>query len=192
MSVGSSLKTRARIVVSDFHLGEGRKNWDGSLNLLEDFTVDHRFVEFVDFYSKAYDHVELVLNGNFLEMLRCRAIRDYPDILFETYSIELMRVIEEGHPEVFQCLKRFMANPEHSMVYIIGDADVGVLWPKVQSELKNKISNRIQFCSNYYLSDGIYIEHGHQYEAMVSMDVQEPFKKVDGVDVLKLPWGAFF
>jgi UDP-2,3-diacylglucosamine pyrophosphatase LpxH len=187
-----SHKTRAKIVVSDLHLGEGKRNWDGSLNVLEDFTVDHRFVELLEYYSKAYDQVELVLNGNFLEMLRCRAVVDYPDILFETYAHELVRVALDGHPEVMSALKRFMENSAHSLIYILGEADVGVLWPKVQQEIRARISERIVFHPDYYLDQGIFIQHGHQFEAMYVLDKDAPFKEVDGLQVLKLPWGAFF
>lgn len=187
-----SRKTKARVVLGDLHLGEGRWNWDGSLNVFEDFTVDHRFAELLDYYSKAYDEVELILAGNFFEMLRCRAVEDYPDILFETYAIELVRLQLEGHPIVVQALRDFMADPRHHLVYLIGEADVGVLWPGVQKEIREKISERIEFLANDYLVDGIYIQHGHQYDAMHSMDVTNPFKEVEGVQVLKLPWGAFF
>lgn len=192
MDSSPSTKTKAKLVVSDLHLSEGRRNWDGSFNVLEDFTVDSRFVEFLDFYARAYDQVELVLNGNFFEMLRCRAVVDYPDILFETYALESIRVAMDGHREVMEALKRFLSNPNHSLVYILGEADVGVLWPRVQAEMRAKISDRIVFYPSYYLDRGVYIEHGHQYESMHAIDVTSPFKEVDGVDVLKLPWGAFF
>jgi len=188
----SSSKTRARIVVSDLHLGEGRRNWNGSLNVLEDFTVDQRFVEFVEYYSKAYEQVELVLNGNFFEMLRCRAVVDYPDVLFETYAVELVRVQMDGHVHVIDALRRFMENPDHRLIYIIGEADVGVFWPKVQDEMRSRISQRIEFFPASFLADGIYIEHGHQLESMYRIDIVEPFKQVDGLGVLSLPWGAFF
>lgn len=178
--------------MSDFHLGEGRRNWDGSLNVLEDFTVDQRFVEFIDYYSKAYEQVELVLNGNFFEMLRCRAVIDYPDVLFETYAVELVRVQMDGHSQVIDALKRFMEAPNHRLIYIIGEADVGVFWPKVQDEIRSRISQRIEFFPASFLADGIYIEHGHQHEAMYKIDISEPFKKVDELPVLSLPWGAFF
>lgn len=185
-------RTKARLVIGDLHLGEGRRNWDGSLNVLEDFTVDNRFSELLDFYSKAYDEVELVINGNFFEMNRCRAVVDYPDILFETYAVELIQVIMEGHPIVVEALKRFMSEPHRSVVYILGDSDMGVLWPRVQAEIRARISDRIRFESNYYLDQGIYIQHGHQFESMYAVDLQAPFQAVNGVEVLKLPWGAFF
>jgi len=186
------LTSRAKVIVSDFHLGEGRRNWDGSLNLLEDFTVDHRFAEFVEYFSKAYEEVELILNGNFFEMLRCRAVVDYPDVLFETYALELIRVEMEGHSKVIEALKKFLEKPSHRLVYILGEADVGVFWPKVQEELKRQISDRLEFYPSSYLSDGIYVEHGHQYDGLYAIDLQQAFKQVSGLPVLSLPWGAFF
>ena len=116
-------RSRAKLVLSDMHLGEGRRNWDGSLNVLEDFTVDNRLIELIDHYAKAYDEVELVLNGNFFEMLRCRAVLDYPDVIFETYAVELIRVALDGHRQVMQALKRFCEHPHHSIVYIIGEGE---------------------------------------------------------------------
>ncbi|MGA0164097.1 MAG: hypothetical protein ACO3LE_07615 [Bdellovibrionota bacterium] len=185
-------KTKAKIVVSDLHLGEGRRNWDGSLNFLEDFSVDSRFAEFLDYFSKAYDEVELILAGNTFEMLRCHALEDYPDILFETYALELIRLELDGHPIFVDALREFMKNPSHKLVYLMGEADVGALWPKVQNEIRTRISERIEFLNNDYFFDGIYVQHGHQYDSIYSMNTSDAFKEVDGLPVLKLPWGAFF
>jgi UDP-2,3-diacylglucosamine pyrophosphatase LpxH len=185
-------KTKVKILVSDLHLGEGRRNWDGSLNFLEDFTVDHRFVEFIDYYSKAYDEVELILVGNTFEMLRCHALQDDPDVLFETYALELIRLELDGHPMFVEALREFMKNPHHKISYLMGEADAGVLWPKVQEELKERISARMEFFNNDYFFDGVYVQHGHQYDSMYSMNTADAFKEVNGLPVLKLPWGAFF
>jgi UDP-2,3-diacylglucosamine pyrophosphatase LpxH len=192
VSEGAVRRSQITLVVSDLHLGEGRRNWDGTLNVLEDFAVDHRFAEFLDFYSKAHEQIELVINGNFMEMLRCRAVRDYPDLVYETYAVEIVRVIADGHPGVFEALRKFMENPNHRLVYVMGETDVGILWPKVQDELKRIISDRIEFQYSHYFSQGVYIEHGHQYEAMYAMDLQKPFHEVNGLPVLNLPWGSFF
>ncbi len=160
--------------------------------MLEDFTVDKRFVEFLEYFAKAYEQVEIVLNGNFFEMLRSRAVIDYPDILFETYASELVRVEMEGHRIVFEALQKFMENPHHRLIYIIGDTDVGVFWPRVQAELRARISERLEFYGQSFFQDGIHIEHGHQYETMSAFDMTAPFNNVEGLMLLKLPWGAFF
>jgi hypothetical protein len=183
---------KIKLVVSDLHMGEGRRLWDGTINVHEDFTLDDRFVELLNFYSSKHEKMELILNGNFFEMLRTRALQDYPDVLFETYAVELIQVIMDGHPKVIEALNKFMENPNNSIVYLIGEADAGVHWKAVQAEIKKRISDRIHFIAGGYLDAGIYVEHAHQYEAMFSMDTKDPFKEVDGLKVLKLPWGAFF
>lgn len=184
-------KTKALLVVSDFFIGEGRRHWDGTINLLEDFTVDQRFVEFLAYYAQAYDEVELVLAGNFFEMLRCRAVPDYPDVLYETYAVEMLRTAMDGHPRVITALRDFMENPSHRVIYLYGESDVGMLWPRAQKELRERISERIVFAGNDYLRDGVFVQHGHQYDVKFEIDIKDPFREVDGVKVLKLPWGAF-
>ncbi|TVQ81332.1 MAG: hypothetical protein EA369_00215 [Bradymonadales bacterium] len=185
-------KPEVRVVVSDFHLGEGRRNWDGTLNILEDFSADARFVEFLDYLNQAYESVELVLAGNFFEMLRCRMGQDFPDIMYETYALELVRVQMEGHSEVMDALKRFLSKDANRLVYLVGEADLGVLWPRVQDELKARISKKIEFVGSKYFKDGIWIEHGDQYESMYNFDWKDPFRLVEDLPILKLPWGAFF
>lgn len=185
-------KARAKIILSDLHLGEGRRNWDGTLNVLEDFTADQKLVEFLEHQAQAYDEVELILNGNFFEMLRCRAIQDAPDILYETYALELVRVEMDGHCRVIEALKQFMSKSSHRLVYLVGDADRGVLWPAVQDELKRRISERIEFYPREYFRDGIYVQHGHQYDAMYSGEEIEPIVQKSEPPTLALPWAAFF
>lgn len=188
----STVKTRAKLIVGDLHLGEGKRLFDGSINLQEDFTVDSKFAELLDFYSKSFDEVELILNGNFFEMLKCRAVVDYPDIIFETYAVEMVNTIMDGHPSVIASLKRFSEQPGHSIVYILGEADVGVLWPKVQDSIKARISDRIKFTLGPYLDRGVHVEHGHRYEPMYDISEEAAFREVNGLQTLQLPWGAFF
>lgn len=180
------------MILSDFHLGEGRRNWDGTLNLLEDFHADARFVEFLDYLDRAYDEVELVLAGNFFEMLRCRMDQEYPDILYETYALELIRVQMEGHSEVIEALRRFMEKETHQLIYLVGEADIGVLWPRVQEEIRRRVSTRVEFKGSRYEKDGILVEHGDQWDEIFAFDWKEPFCLVDGVPTLKLPWGTYF
>lgn len=192
MSSGKGQRAKARLVISDLHIGEGRRNWDGSVNVLEDFTVDKKFAEFIDYYLHSYDQVELVLAGNFLEMTQCRVLSDFPDMMFETYAAEIVGVVRDGHPQVFEALRRFMEKPSNRLIYLVGDSDLGILWPRVQQILKDLISPRVEFKANFYFEDGIYIQHGHQYEAMYGMDYENPTREQNGLPVLKLPWASFF
>lgn len=187
----SAQRSRARVVVSDLHLGEGRRHFDGSLNLDENFTVDTKFVEFLEYFSRAYDEVELVLNGNFMDTLRCRAVEDYPDILFETYAVQIVQTIIEAHPAVFEALRKFLEHPHHRIIYLYGDADIAFYWPKVRQILSAEWKEKVQFIPHAYRRDGVHIEHGHRFEALHAEDLQQPIRKLGEIDVLNLPLGAF-
>ena len=59
---------KIKLVVSDFHLGKGRRLSDGTQNLLEDFRSDRQFIEFLDYFMTGPHKrcgVELILNGDF-------------------------------------------------------------------------------------------------------------------------------
>ena len=78
MSIFSRKKRKIKLVVSDLHLGKGIRLEDGSLNLLEDFTHDRQFIDFIEYYStgKYRDYeVELIFNGDFFNLLQV----DYKD-----------------------------------------------------------------------------------------------------------------
>ena len=183
---------RTILILSDLHLGEGRRLWDGRLNLFEDFTADKKFVEFLSFHTLAYDRVTLVLNGNFFQMMRFRVGRGVPDILYETYATELVRSLMDAHQTVIEALRLFMEKPGNQMVYLPGDADRGILWPRVQEEIRSRISERVEFQNEAYQRDGLWVEHGHQYDPLYTPLEGAVFDLSNQVEVLRLPWGAYF
>ncbi len=185
-------QSRAIIVISDLHLGEGRRLWDGRLNLFEDFTSDAKLVEFLNFYSQAYDQVTLVLNGNFFHMMRFSVSRDYPDILYECYAVELIESLMKAHASVVDALRKFMEKAGNDLVYLPGDADQGILWPRVQAKLRQVISPRVRFETESFEQDGIHIQHGHQFDPLYTQSSVEIFENHEGVSRLRLPWGAYF
>jgi len=185
-------QSRTVLIVSDLHLGEGRRLWDGRLNLFEDFTADQKFIEFLNFHSQAYDRVTLVLNGNFFQMMRFRVDRGVPDILYETYASELVRSLMDAHRPVIEALHRFMEKPANEIIYLPGDADRGILWSGVQEEIRKRISARVQFQNEAYQADGLWVEHGHQYDPLYAPLEGPVFDRSGEVEVLRLPWGAYF
>ena len=71
-----------RVVVSDFHLGTGSQR--GSFNPYEDFHEDERFAEFLEYHTTGEfedAHVELVLNGDILDLLKVRVGGIWPDAI---------------------------------------------------------------------------------------------------------------
>jgi UDP-2,3-diacylglucosamine pyrophosphatase LpxH len=186
------LETRALIVVSDLHLGEGRRWWDGSINLFEDFTSDAKFAEFLSFHSQAYDRATLILNGNFLHLLRFAVHSRTPDVVHEGFAVELVECILRAHPLVVQALRKWMENPQAELVYLPGDADLGILWPQVQNLLRREISDRLEFRFEAFQRDGLWIQHGHEYDPLYQERPGPKILEKDSVMRLQLPWGAYF
>ncbi len=69
-------KTEDIIIVSDFHIAEGRDN-SGNFNGTENFMTDNVFVRFVDSLDMANKTPKiLVINGDFIDFLRVRSVPD--------------------------------------------------------------------------------------------------------------------
>src|SRR5687768_5298842 len=109
---------KIKLVVSDFHLGKGKRLPGGALNHLEDFYHDHRFKEFLEYYMQGpYEdtEVELILNGDILNLIQMDYHGHYTVIITETVSMEKLRGIIEGHPIFFKSIKDFLSHPNHTL-----------------------------------------------------------------------------
>ncbi len=194
---------KIKLVLSDFHLGEGRLFDDGSVNLMEDFIYDQKFIEFLRHYGggdyQGYE-VEVIINGDFFNMLQVDYEEKLPTRLTEEISVKIIEKIMQGHSEVFDAFRDFMENSRHSLAFIIGNHDQGLIWPEVQEVVKKRIasndsiSERIRFYPHYYSFDGIWVEHGHQCETMCHFNPQNPGILLKGTKepVLDLPWAGYF
>src|SRR5512140_299215 len=112
------MERKLKLVVSDFHLGKGPYREDGSVNVFEDFRADGRFAEFLDYHREgghARDEVELVINGDFFNLLSVDGRLD--GAMTERVAVERTSAIIAGHPLVFQALRRFAAAPGKSVVF---------------------------------------------------------------------------
>lgn len=185
------------LVVSDFHLGAGPLLPDGSDNFLEDFFHDHKFVEFLDYYSSdrfAKREVELVVGGDFFNHLQLYPDEPTPEHMTEEVALKRTKAIFDGHAAVFAALARFAAAPHHSIVFIIGNHDMGLIWPRVQDYVVRTLgpTARVHKAA-VYLRGGVWIEHGNQQVAENRIDYDAPFAREQGREItLKLPWGDLF
>jgi len=187
---------RYKLVLSDFHIGTGLLAEDGSLNPLEYFIFDPRLIAFLDYYSSGIykkAEVELILNGDFLNTLQVDFQETFPTEISEEVAVNKVRKIVAGHPDVFEAFRRFAATPHHSITYIVGNHDPGILWPGVQEELNKTLDIKINFAGFSYTFDGIWIEHGHQHHPSNRFDENNLFKENrKGEKVLNLPWGCLW
>lgn len=183
-----------KIIVSDCHLGTGALLSDGGINPLEDFRKDDKFVEFLDFYSSgdyAHADVELIINGDFFDMLQARTTSRTPYEIIESVAVYKIRRILKGHPQVVEALQEFIRRGK-KIKYIWGNHDAGIWWPEVRKEIQETITPEIEFYLKPYEFDGVRVEHGHQYEITHHFDVDNMFLKRKKRTILNYPFGSFF
>ncbi len=189
-------RPRFKLVVSDFHLGKGRHFRDGSQNILEDFIYDREFAEFLNYHrTGAFFNadVELILNGDILNLLQVDAWGVHTHMISDRTVSHAVSKIIEGHPEFFAGLRKFAATPGHTVSYVVGNHDVGMLFQGARRVFSEAVGAEVKFYDEVYRFDGIWVEHGQQYERFASVDMKRPFI-TRGVPepVLNLPWGSLF
>ncbi len=188
---------RVKIVVNDFHIGKGMVLKDGTINILEDFRHGRSFVEFLEYYRSgefADCDVELVINGDFLNLLQVDYFGIHTYLVTEKMVAHFVRAIIAGHSEVFDALQLFAEAPFHRIAYVIGNHDVGLLFDTPRKILRQKIGKKIRFYDTYYEFDNVRIEHGHMHEAINATDLEKfVLRDPDYPEpVLNLPWASLF
>ena len=186
-----------RLVLSDFHLGKGRFLRDGTPNAMEDFQHEDKFVEFLEYYSSkeyAEREVELIINGDFLNLLQTDYLGVNHYLITESKTIYIIRSIMEGHKASFDALRNFAKAKNHKIVYMIGNHDQTLLFPKARLLLLEYIGPNLRFYSDYYEFDGVRIEHGHAYDPISRCDlenyiIEDPMYPEP---IFKLPWASLF
>lgn len=187
---------RLKLVVSDFHLGKGRLRPDGSVNVLEDFVSDERFAEFLAYHrSGEYEdaEVELILNGDFLNLLQIDVDERFPDYLTEEVEAAKVEQVIAGHPVLFDALARFAAAPGKAVAFLMGNHDPGLIFEAVREHLRRRIGGTVRFFDDHYRFDGVHVEHGQQHEPMNAFDrrrylLTRGFRQ----PVLNLPFGSYY
>jgi len=190
------MANKIKLVISDLHLGVGKFNPDGSRNLLEEFYFDDKFVEFLHYYTtNKYNEyeIELILNGDILNLIQVDYQGHYLTVITENVSLEKLRKIVEGHKIFFDALNNFVSNSKNTITYIVGNHDQDVLWPGVRSYLNDRVGSNIKFKNIVYYFDGVHIEHGHMYEPANKVDPKKFYLKKDLAEpILNLPFGTLF
>src|SRR4051812_41358475 len=189
-------RPRFKLVVSDFHLGKGRYFPDGTQNILEDFVYDREFAEFLTFYRSAPfldAEVELILNGDILNLLQMDTYGVHTHLITERSVVIAIKKIVAGHPEFFQALRRWAATAGHTISYTVGNHDAAMLWPAARKEFIQAVGAPVVFHDVSYKFDGVYVEHGQQYERFARTDMSRPFiTRGLPEPVINLPWGSLF
>lgn len=113
-----------------------------------------------------------------------------------------LRKIMNGHWRFFEAVAEFVA-AGHDLVILPGNHDIEWVIPAVQAcfldelrkyappEARDEVGPRVRFLPWFYYEPGlVYIDHGHQYDALNSFDMfLHPFLRDGRID---LPAGSFF
>lgn len=187
---------KLKLIVSDFHLGRGRRMPNGAVNDLEDFNHDVKFKEFLEYYSQGiYEEAEseVIFNGDMLNLLQTDYHGHYTVIFTESVAIAKTKSIIDGHPVFFKSLREYLKDPKHSMTFVIGNHDQEMLWKGARDALEHALGREVLWKNTHYQIDGIHIEHGHQYEAVNRMDPTRLFLTENLPEpILNVPWGSLF
>ena len=192
---------KLKVVVSDFHIGEGQE--PGSLNPWESFHHDDKFAELLRYYSTDYYEdvdVELIINGDFYDLLQVRVDGDFPDIITEDVAALKVKACLDGHPTITRALASFIDQPRKRITFVPGNHDFEFFFPRCRRLFREAVTGspldeRVRFVvdADHYEVDGVQIHHGHQFEAMNSFDLKRVFlSKGLPAPIMNLPWGSIF
>jgi UDP-2,3-diacylglucosamine pyrophosphatase LpxH len=191
----------AKIVVSDFHLGDGVR--EGELNPWENFYHDRKFVDLLRHYSTDFyedEEVELIINGDFFDLLQVRYDGAFPVEITERIAVAKLKACLDGQPEVMQGLRDFV-NIAHKRITVLpGNHDFELVFPACQRLWSEYVCDaaedpRFRFIidESFYEFDGVQIHHGMQFEAINRYDWNKKFHTVGREEpILRPPFGRFF
>ncbi len=188
--------SKYKIVVSDLHLGKGRVLSDGSINILEDFIADRKWVEYLSYYSsgKFFDaEIELILLGDIFNTIQVDYMGYMTPIITESIGVAKLKSCIDGHPEFMQALRDFVKIPNKKITYLVGNHDVDFIWDGCKELFQECVGAPVQYKHFSYQIDGLYFEHGQQYEAVNRLDPKKIFiTRGLKEPIINLPWGSHF
>ncbi|EPZ51161.1 calcineurin-like phosphoesterase family protein [Bacteriovorax sp. BAL6_X] len=191
------------IVISDVHLGAG-EYVDGVRNYLEDFHYDEELVDFLEYFSKeeyANKDVELIINGDFFDLLAVPYIKVYDDEFWsEESSLKKLKMILEAHKEVMQGLNDFLKAKNKKITFIIGNHDAELVFKSLQDLVlecfEESVRSRFEIRhlnDDYRPADRVVLKHGHEYEIAHTFDEEHCIiEDESGKRYFNPPWGSYY
>lgn len=179
---------REIIVLGDIELGGG--------TLTDDFIADKTLSKLILTFARRENPVDLVLNGDTFDFLKCPYIKRnnklFPRHITAEISHTKLHMIYAAHQKVFEALSIFAQKQKNAIYFIIGNHDQDLFFKEIQNEIKKILNARknVSF-SLHYARDGVYAEHGQQYDFLNKVDPEAPFIHYNRKHILNIPWVAF-
>ena len=192
--------SRAIVLVSDLHMGEGR-DASGAWHPYEDFRWPAElaaFLKTIDADGKS--SVDLVLNGDTFELLQSSRVGcgSAPDLgCSEGEAMARVQRVLAAHDAEIKALGQFARSGSNRVIFVPGDHDAALVFPVIGRRVVSALAapaGRVEVAAQgYWLSsDGkVYAEHGHQigFSAHKFEHWPQVIMRRDGRDRLARPWG---
>ena len=214
MNLKDFSQARYTAVISDLHLCEAEPVhpkfplWKKYKT--KQFFFDEVFADFVEHIANmaSGEEVELVLNGDIFDFDSVLALPHDPPYRVtwlerlrglhpeERKSIFKMERVLDDH-EIWVGALRWLLLRGHRVVFVIGNHDLEMHWPRVQKLLLDRLAlpkeykENVRFCEWFYISNGdTLIEHGNQYDPYcLCLDPVNPFIRRYNKVEIRLPFG---
>ncbi|MBT4651008.1 hypothetical protein HOC13_00615 [Candidatus Woesearchaeota archaeon] len=176
------------IILGDTEFGAG--------NLTDDFISDNTLSELIRELAKRKHPVDLVFNGDTFDFLKCPYKEKdqfiYPRHITAEISLNKLKLIHTAHPKIFNALKKFSEKKRNRLFFNIGNHDPDLVYKRVQRRIKKILGNskEIHFRQTYHYN-GIYVEHGQQYDILTKMNFRRLFLNYQGKQILNLSFVSF-
>lgn len=203
------------VVISDLHLSDAEPVMEN--NPLwkkfrqKQYFIDNDFKNFLDqIQAKIDGPCELVLNGDTFDFDSVMSLPDKNDIPYTEHerkrglgttevksNFKIQKILED-HNVWVDALASFVKNNIHNkVVFIIGNHDLELHWPKVQKsiissmDLPEQLQDNIVFCEWFYISNrDTLIEHGNQYDPYnTCIDPINPTVRKGKHEIIRIPFG---
>ncbi|EQC43918.1 metallophosphoesterase [Bacteriovorax sp. Seq25_V] len=192
------------LVISDIHLGAG-EYVDGQKNYLEDFHSDEELIDFLEYFCEgkyASREIELIINGDFFDLLAVPFVEFYDDEFWsEKASLKKLEMILEAHEDVMEALAKFIEKKNRKITMIVGNHDAELVFESLQKMVLSKIPDdrveRFTILLNEHIEyrphEKVCVKHGHEYELAHHFNSEDNIiEDSDGEKYFNPPWGSYY
>ena len=148
---------------------------------------------------------DLIFNGDTFDYMKAPYGSKYPRHITEKISVHKTKTIYKAHKRYFKVMHDWLkASPTNRIIFIVGNHDYDLVFPKVQELLKKLIAGRSEdlkrriLFPGFEFKDGLtLIEHGSQLDHFFQVNPEKFIfypKDKSKEPYLLLPWGfnAFY
>ncbi len=181
---------RALIILSDIEMGTG--------GVIDGFPQSDFLARFILGFNQgpyAKLDVDLIFNGDTLDLLRTSYLGTYPRHINREVAMGKLSRIVAAHPLFFEALRVFLEHQgaARNIYFIVGNHDAELVSPYIQHYLRSLCSDdsHVHFPGFALdLPQGIHIEHGSQLDPLFKVDADNPIILHEGQKLLNISWGA--